>query len=346
VALFGLLVFVAACAPIQALLNGPTESATSGNLVVYSALQPHLARSLLQQLEDDYPNINIELVIGPSTGIISRLLSEMDDPQADIVWGVSTVALINLEWRDALTAYEPQGASRIWSAFKDTSRPPYWVGHGASMSAYCVNEEALDALGLPVPTTWAALADPIYEGLIAMPDPSRSGGGYILIAAMFDLYGEIEAWQYLDALSMNVRELTVDVPRPCTLAASGDVPIGITFAHTALAQAKISEQLTTIYPEEGASWDMEGSALIRKNEIKPAAKTFLDWAISDDVLRVLGNSQGIASAPIEDFTPPDGFPTNPTELLIDKDFVWISANRARILAGWSQRVPPTTIRQP
>src|SRR5437762_10575642 len=47
----------------------------------------------------------------------------------------------------------------------------------------------------------------------------------------------------------------------------------------------IYSTMQLIYPAEGSGWDIEASALIQKDHIQPAAKTFLDWAISDSAMQ-------------------------------------------------------------
>ena len=91
-----------------------------------------------------------------------------------------------------------------------------------------------------------------------------------------------------------------------------------------------------MFPSEGSGWDMEANALIKKDKIKPAAKTFLDWAIGEAAMVEYAKSFAITGAPTGQPIP-EGFPTDPEAQLIKNDFVWAAGNRQAILAEWLKR---------
>ena len=74
-----------------------------------------------------------------------------------------------------------------------------------------------------------------------------------------------------------------------------------------------------------------------KANIKPIAKTFLDWAITEPALKEYGQSYGILAIPIP-IALPEGYPKDPTKHLIPKnDLNWAAKNYDRILKEWSKR---------
>ena len=70
--------------------------------------------------------------------------------------------------------------------------------------------------------------------------------------------------------------------------------------------------------------------------IKPDAKTFLDWAIGQSVIAEYGKFYPITAydsgQPI-----PEGFPADPVNQLAENDFDWAAKNRNRILDEWTKR---------
>jgi ABC-type Fe3+ transport system substrate-binding protein len=51
-----------------------------------------------------------------------------------------------------------------------------WFGTCLSSFGVCYNRDALERLGVPhPPSTWAALADPVFQGEVALADPTKSG---------------------------------------------------------------------------------------------------------------------------------------------------------------------------
>jgi len=61
----------------------------------------------------------------------------------------------------------------------------------------------------PKPTSWYDLLDPRFRGRITMPDPSSSGTGYFHVSAWIQLFGEEEAWRFMDRLHANIRPTNI-----------------------------------------------------------------------------------------------------------------------------------------
>ena len=66
------------------------------------------------------------------------------------------------------------------------------------------------------------------------------------------------------------------------------------------------------------------------------AKTFLDWAISAEVMSAYAKVYPV-TAYATGVAVPEGYPAEPEKQLIKNDFSWAAANRARILDEWSRR---------
>lgn len=318
-------------------LRTPDNTDATGEITIYTPLDTGRATPYLRVFSTKYPDIQVNLVTLSTDDILHHLLAEREDPQADVVWGMSATILALSQWEDVLMPYSPEGVDRVYAQFRDTDTPPHWVGIAGWMSALCVNPERLEKLGLPKPESWSNLFDPIYAGEIALPSPTESGTGYLIVDAILERYGEVKGWENLDILHENTKIYTITESRPCQMAADGDVAIGVSTELTPvelIAQGKPIEMVLT--PRE-TGWDIEANALVRKDQAKDAAKTFLDWAISDQTMELYGESRIILSMPIENHFPPPGFPEEPLTLLFDKDFPWASANYERIIAEWTRR---------
>jgi iron(III) transport system substrate-binding protein len=319
-------------------LPAEVEPATdeTQSIVVYTALEDDQLSRYLAVFQAEHPEIEVEIV-RDSTGIVTaKLLAEKENPQADVIWGLAATSLLITDAEGMLEPYAPAGLDRITPRFRDEAETPTWVGIDVWMSAFCVNTIELEAKGLPMPDSWADLADPVYRGEIVMPNPASSGTGYLSVSAMLQMLGEEEGWAYLDALHENIAQYTHSGSKPCRLAGSGEFTIGISFGYRGIIQAQAGEPIATIFPAEGSGWDMEANALVKKDSIKPAARTFLDWAISDSAMQEYAKSFAITGVPT-DVGIPEGFPADPLAQLIENDFAWAAANRDAILAEWTIR---------
>jgi len=120
--------------------------------------------------------------------------------------------------------------------------------------------------------------------------------------------------------------------KPAKMAAAGECVIGVSFGYAGISQKQKGAPVTTVFPIEGSGWDMEANALIKKDKINPAAKTFLDWAISDEAMNSYKASYPIISTGKGGNY--DGFNSDPIKQLIDSDFAWTASNRETILSKW------------
>ena len=136
--------------------------------------------SYLEEFKEQNPDVTVNIT-RESTGIItSKLLAEKDNPVADVVWGLSATSLLVLKQEGMLEPYAPAGVENVLEQFKDDADVPSWVGIDAWETAWIVNKEVLKSKGIDtVPTSYADLLDPKYQGLIAMSNPASSGTGLL-----------------------------------------------------------------------------------------------------------------------------------------------------------------------
>jgi iron(III) transport system substrate-binding protein len=314
-------------------------STTSGNaesITVYTALEDDQIGTYLESFKQAHPEIQVNIV-RDSTGIVTaKLLAEKDNPQADVVWGLAASSLLVADQQGLLEPYAPQGLENVRADFRDPQNPPHWVGIDAWESAFCVNTVESKKENLPIPTSWEDLTKSVYQGKITMSNPASSGTGYLSVAAILQSKGEQEGWKYLDALHQNIAQYTHSGSKPCKMAGTGEYPIGISFGYRAVKQKNAGEPIQPVFPKEGSGWDIEANALVKKAEIKPAAKTFLDWAITPEISKQYAENFPLTAVPT-DVPIPEGFPADPFAQLIKNDFQWMAQNREAILAEWTKR---------
>lgn len=320
-----------------AVLPGLTRAASAAEeIVVYTALEDDQIPRYMTSFTERHPDIKVKFV-RDSTGIVTaKLLAEKDKPVADVVWGLAATSLLLLEQQGLLEPYAPKGLERIEAPYRDADATPSWVGIDAWMTGFCVNTVESQAKKLPMPKSFADLVKPEYKGMLVMPNPASSGTGFLTVSAILQIMGEEKGWQYLDKLHENMAVYTHSGSKPCKMAGAGEFPVGISFGYRGIIQKQKGEPVETVFPTEGSGWDVEANGLIRKAAIKPAARVFLDWAISETVMKEYGKSFAITAAPTGEPVP-QGYPANPKAQLAKNDLGWAAKNRDRILAEWTRR---------
>ncbi|MEJ8543760.1 putative 2-aminoethylphosphonate ABC transporter substrate-binding protein [Brevibacillus borstelensis] len=321
----------------QSTASAGSDASDSSELTVYTALEDDQIKSYLESFKQRHPETKINIV-RDSTGVITaKLLAEKENPQADVIWGVAATSLLVLDQQGMLEGYSPKGIERVSTEFKDTQEPAHWVGIDAWETAFAVNTTELAKQNLPIPQSYEDLIKPEYKGMITMPNPASSGTGYLTVSALLQLKGEQEGWAYLAKLHENMAVYTHSGSKPAKMAASGEYPIGISFGYRAIAEKQKGAPVEVVFPQEGSGWDVEANALVKKQTIKPAAKEFLDWAISDEAMKAYNKNFAIVS--VEGITSqlPEGYTVDPLQQLIKNDLKKSAASRDKVLAEWEKR---------
>jgi len=311
--------------------------ARAGEITVYTALEDDEISVYLPAFEKAHPDIKVN-IIRDSTGIVTaKLLAERQNPVADLVWGTAATSLLICDEMGMLADYNPKGIEKVRDNMKDTkNKTARWVGIKAWVTGIVGNTIEMKAKGMTMPKSYANLIKPEYRGALVMPNPASSGTGFLTVSAILQLMGEEQGWQYLDKLHENMAMYTHSGSAPAKMAGKGEFPIGISFAYRGFKQRASGEPVDVAFPAEGSGYDVEANALIKKPRIKKDAKTFLDWAISDEAMQMYAKVYPIVATDIA-VQAPAGWPADPTSVLIKNDLQWAAKNRQRILDEWTRR---------
>ena len=314
-------------------LAGPASA--KDVVVVYTAIENEQITDYMKAINKSLPNIELKILRFSTGDISARFMAEKDNMQADVIWGVGATNMLIFKNAGLLEPYAPKGLDRIQPLFRDKANPPSWVGIDIYMSAFCFNTEVAKKHNLPAPTSWADLAKPVYKGQVVMPNPASSGTGYLSVASVLQRMGEAEGWKYLDAIHPNMAEYTKSGSKPCKDAAAGERAIGVSFEYVALEMKKKGAPVVMVLPKEGSGYEMEANALTRKGAKNPAAKQFLDWAITDEAMGLY--AKYFAAVGVAGFPVPEGLPKDISKVVYPNDFDWSAKNRDRILTEWQKR---------
>lgn len=315
-----------------------TVSATE--LTVYTAVESDDLQKYAERFNAAHPEITINWV-RDSTGVITaRLLAEKNNPQADVIWGLAATSLLLLEEEGMLERYAPEGVDHLEPRFVDPAfregQDPAWVGMDAWVAAICYNTIEGERQGVPMPTSWEDLTQPEFAGHVIMPNPNSSGTGYLDVASWIQLWGEEQAWDYMDRLHTNISRYTHSGSAPCSLAATGEAVIGVSFAFRGARLKSQGAPIEVVFPEEGLGWDMEAAAIVAGTDKLDAAQTLMDWAASREANELYNEGYAVVAYPGV-AQPIENYPADITERMIDADFQWAAVNRERVLAEWQRR---------
>jgi iron(III) transport system substrate-binding protein len=169
-----------------------------------------------------------------------------------------------------------------------------------------------------------------------MPNPNSSGTGFLDVASWIQIFGEDGGWSFMDNLHKNIHHYTHSGSKPCKQAASGEIPIGISFAFRGARSKAKGAPIEILVPSEGVGWDMEATAIMKGTKNLEAAKTLADWTITVKAMEMYNTAYAVVAIPGV-AKPVEHFPEGLLEAMIVNDFEWAAQNRARLLAEWQKR---------
>jgi len=319
-----------------ALAVAGTAAAQKTELNVYTALETDQLKAYTEGFNKAYPNIEIKWT-RDSTGVItSKLLAEKNNPVADLVVGVSASSLAVFANEGMLQGYAPKGLDKISAQYRDPSNPPLWVGMDVYGAAICFNTVEAAKLNLPKPESWQDLTKPVYKGRVVMPNPASSGTGYLDVTGWIQMWGDADAWKFMDALHANIAQYTHSGSKPCRQAGAGEFPIGVSFEYRAVTTKKSGAPIDIIFPKEGLGWDLEASGIMKTTKKLDAAKSLMDWLASTEAMQLYSANFAVLAVP-GIAKPLEFVPADYEKRLVKNDFAWSAKNRDKIITEWLKR---------
>lgn len=313
-----------------------SAAAQKTELLVYTAIETDQIKAYQEGFNKVYPDIELKWV-RDSTGVITaKLMAEKANPQADIVMGLAATSLVVLDLDGMLQPYAPANLAAISPQYRDSRNPPMWFGMDVWGATICFNTVEAAKQNLPKPATWKDLTKPVYKGKIVMPHPASSGTGFLDVAAWLQMWGEADAWKYMDALHENIAQYTHSGSKPCRQAGAGEFPIGIAFEYRASTTKASGAPIDLIFPTEGLGWDLEAVGIMKGTKKLEAAKKFADWSSSREAAALYAKNYAIVAIP-GIAQPLPNIPADYEKRLVKNDFAWAAKNRDRILDEWNKR---------
>lgn len=320
----------------------PTAAATAakptGRISVYSALNESTNNEFVKAFRVQYPGVEVDLLPLAAAGELqTRIKAEKASPKADVFIGGDSSFHDGLGKDGQLETYTSPNAKDIAAEAKDPNNN--WVGWYFGVFGFVSNTDRLTKeVGGKKPKTWDDLLDPAWKGKMVMPDPVKTGGGYIFLATQVFRFNkdEAKAMDYMKRFHANVASYPGTSPGAILSVANGEAVACPNWAHDILTQKTKTPGIDLSIPK-GTGYEIGGVSIIKGTKNPQAAKAFVDWVLTKEAgeLNVrLSNRVSVRS----DVPPAPGAPTLTSVELVNYDRDWAAANKDRLLKLWQTTI--------
>ncbi|NYT59303.1 ABC transporter substrate-binding protein [Alcaligenaceae bacterium] len=245
----------------------PAISVAAQELRIITSYQPNMVNPMLEAFQQRHPDIHVRVLNKNTHAAVDEMLAG-NERRFDLFWASAPEAFVVLEHAGLLVdlGHGPH-ADFAWSAVGWTWRSP----RGASGE-------------FPVPQDWNDLLDPAFARSIAMSHPMRSGTMHSLLETILQDRGWQAGWAWVLELTGQLNTISARSFGVLEGVASGDFTIGLTIDYLALTRG--ADGLVFRYGRPVIMIPARIAAL-RDGKHSKAARSFMDFVLSEDGQRIL-----------------------------------------------------------
>ena len=241
---------------------------------------------VLVEMFEEETGIKVNLVSsGDGMEMMNKLISEANNPWADVVVGISDDMASKIYEAGLLEPYKSEVLADIpeFLHFDPTYQLiPFDYGN----FAFVVDTEAMDSD--MVPTTLASLTDPIYKDKVILIDPRTSSVGLGLLLWTIEVFGEEGYLTWWETMKEQALTITDGWSSAYGLFTEGEAPLVLSYTTSPVYHVTYED--TTRYQvaifEEGHSTTIEGVGLLASSKKKDEARQFIDFILTKGQLTI------------------------------------------------------------
>ena len=326
-------VFLLATAIISLAFASCTQN--TQELRVYSIIHDEETEALTK-LFTKKTGIPVSYLRATTGELVNRIITEKDDPQADILLGGASTYHIQADKEGALASYTSPLAKNLPSYA--VSPDNTWTGFCVLLLGIGINEKrfAEKFPNFSFPTTWEALLNPDFKGEIVMTNPIASSTGYLFVQNQLQRLGSDNGWHYLLELTKNVGQFPDSGSAPAKLLGTGEYAIGVSYLHALVKYKAQGFEIKAIAPPQSAG-DVDCVSIMKNTKNLGNAKKFVDFILSKEAQELM--SSITFTMPVNpEAVAPAGSVTIADIDLIKYDVQKASAEKDAVLERWSKEV--------
>jgi iron(III) transport system substrate-binding protein len=307
-------------------------------VVVYTSVDQVFSEPILRAFERE-AGIKVRAVFDTeetkSTGVLNRLITEGENPQADVFWSGDPVRPFLLVKRGLVQPYLSAAAVGLPEGLR--SKDGTWTGFAARARVLLVNKNKVPAAEMP--RSIRDLASPRWRAQTAIASP-LFGTTTMHVAALFSAWGEAEGRRFLEDLKANTIRIASSNGEVKRLVVSGEVAFGLTDTDDANEAIKEGGAVQVVYPDQDGFGTLvmpTTVVMLRGAPHAEPAKNLVDYLLTAEVERRMAESAAHMPLRAGVVTPPSVRRVNDIRAM-EGDYARVASEMERIqpwLRSWA-----------
>ncbi len=295
-------------------------------LVVYTSHKKEIYEPIIQEFQAR-TGIWVEVKTGGTIELMEMIASEAGENSGDVMFGGGVESY--QAYRDSFEEYRCIDSGSLKDGFY--SKEGLWTPFSELPVVIIYNYKLVSQE--EAPGTWEELLKKEWKGRIAFADPQTSGTSCTALLTMCQVI-KMEPRQMAERF---MKQLDGKVLKDSGLVTAnvmeGTSPVGITLEESARKAIEQGADISIIYPEDGTSAVPDATAIIKHAPHNENARLFLDFTVSRDVQKQLGDELCRRSVRT-DVEVREEFPEIDP---MDFDFYWAGDHQRELLGWWKEQ---------
>lgn len=260
---------------------------TGGTVIIYSPLTQSMIDSMCTKFEED-TGIHAECLAMGTGDALKRIETEVDNPQADILWSGTIGTVKNRS--EYFADYTCVNEDAFYPEYKNVEGN--LTRFDTIPSVIMVNTDLIGDIEIK---GYEDLLNPELKGKIAFCDPAASSSSFEHLVNMLYAMGDgdtEEGWAYVEKFCEQLDgKLLGGSSAVYKGVADGEYTVGLTFEQGSAQYVGAGAPVETVYMEEGVIFRGDGVYIIKNCPNEENARAFVDWLTSQEIQEMMNNTQ-------------------------------------------------------
>lgn len=260
-------------------------------LVIYSPNSDTEVDNIIPAFEEA-TGIHVDLLSMGTGECVTRIDSEKDNPQADVMWGGMNYG-VYVQHPDLWAEYTSPNEALIDEGYRQGAVKAYTNSNLSGSGCLIINNELAKELGVEI-KGYADLLNPALKGKIASGDPTKSSSAWAELTNMLLVMGDEpydeKAWEFVEKFVEQLDGIQLDSSSSVYKGtADGEYVVGVSYEDPCIQMLASGADVSVVYPEEGTVWLPAATAIVKGAPHEANAQAFIDFQLSNEGQSIYAN---------------------------------------------------------